>query len=531
VIDPAQDNSRPSNWAVDFTARATPGLPNSVARALTPYDPLWLNEVQIESLTGPLDNLGDSEPWIELYNSGPTALNLDGYYLATNYTNGLTEFAFPAGTTLAPGEFKLIWADGEPGETTGADVHASFRLNSSGQLALVRLAPRASGLEPEITDYLTWPELSVNLGYGAYPDGQLLNRLTLHTPTARGTNVSPPLRVFINEWMAINNAGIRDPADATGGQDDWFELYNAEPFTVNLGGLYLSDDPGNPGKFRIPANGRYQIPSGGYLLIWADNQPDQNSAARTNLHVNFRLGGSSGDILLSASNNLVFTLIDAIHYGPQTDNVGEGRYSDGASARYSMSLLTVNSTPSGPNSVAIYNSPPRFPPIATRFVLPGQSSGTFSVRATDPDRPDGLGITYEVVSAPPGAAVNLAGLFRWIVPSNQPPGEYTMVVRATDSGVPPRSATVSFTMVVIGPGVVAPGGPPPVIGSIFNLAGQATFTIQTTVGRTYRAQYTDDLNSGAWLQLDRDFVAANPYASLTDGAAAPQRFYRVLQLD
>lgn len=521
VIDAAQDNSRPGNWAADLTAGATPGEPNSVATTQTPYDPLWLNEVQIESLTGPLDNLGEGEPWIELYNAGSATLSLDGYFLATSYTNDFNEFAFPAGSTIAPGEFKLIWADGESGESTGADIHTSFRLDRSGQLALVRLEAGA----PQITDYLTWREVSANLSYGAYPDGQLLNRLTLYTPTAQRTNTSPVLRVFINEWMAGNNAGIRDPADNA--QDDWFEIYNAEPFTVNLGGLYLSDDPGNPGKYRIPSN-RYQIPSGGFLLIWADNQADQNSAARTNLHVNFRLGASSGDILLSASNNLVWTRIDGIHYGPQSDNVGEGRYSDGASARYFMPLLSTNSTPSGPNSIPSYNSPPRFPFVATRFVLPGISSGTFSIRASDPD---GHFLTYQIVSAPPDAGVNAGGLFRWLVPSNQPPGEYTMIVRATDNGVPPRSATVTFTMVVIGPGVVVPGGPPPVIGSVFTVGGEATFTIETTVGRTYRVQYTDDLNSSVWTLLDRDFVAANPYASLTDGAAAPHRFYRVQQLD
>jgi len=166
--------------------------------------------------------------------------------------------------------------------------------------------------------------------------------------------------------------------------------------------------------------------------------------------------------------------------------------------------------------------------VATRFVLPGTTSGTFSIRASDPD---GHSLSYEVVSGPPGAGVNSAGLFRWLVPANQPPGEYTMIVRATDNGTPPRSATVTFTMVVIGPGVVVPGGPPPVIGSVFSIGGQATFTIETTVGRTYRVQYTDDLNTGVWTQLDRDFVAANPYASLSDGAAAPRRFYRVQQLD
>jgi hypothetical protein len=136
-----------------------------------------------------------------------------------------------------------------------------------------------------------------------------------------------------------------------------------------------------------------------------------------------------------------------------------------------------------------------------------------------------------MVSGPPGAAVNSSGQFRWLVPSDQPPGEYFMTVRATDNGAPPRSATVTFSMIVIGPGVVVPGGPPPVIGSVFTIGGQATFTIATTPGRTYRVLYTVDLNSGTWLQLDRDFVAANPSASLTDGAAAPQRFYRVQQVE
>src|SRR5204863_10130525 len=175
---------RPSNWAVDLAARATPGAPNSVAAALTPYDSLWLNELQFESLTGPLDNLGESEPWIELYNAGATTLSLDSYCLSTSYTNDHTQFQFPAGTTIAPGEFKLIWADGEPGETADTNVHTSFRLERSGQLALVRME---AGL-PQITDYLTWLEVGANLSYGAFPDGQLINRLVLYTPTARGTN-------------------------------------------------------------------------------------------------------------------------------------------------------------------------------------------------------------------------------------------------------------------------------------------------------------------------------------------------------
>jgi hypothetical protein len=40
LVDVAQDNSRPSNWAVDAVAGATPGAPNSVAAALPPRSSL-----------------------------------------------------------------------------------------------------------------------------------------------------------------------------------------------------------------------------------------------------------------------------------------------------------------------------------------------------------------------------------------------------------------------------------------------------------------------------------------------------------
>ena len=97
--------------------------------------------------------------------------------------------------------------------------------------------------------------------------------------------------------------------------------------------------------------------------------------------------------------------------------------------------------------------------------------------------------------------------------------------------MPPRSATAPFIITVVAPGTVITVTPRPVIESIFHVGGQGTFTIETTPGRSYRVLYTDDLKNSTWTQLGRDFVAANPYASLTDNATAPQRFYRVQRLD
>jgi hypothetical protein len=327
--------------------------------------------------------------------------------------------------------------------------------------------------------------------------------------------------VFINEWMTRNSVGIRDPADQA--QDDWIEIYNAESFPVNLGGFYFTDDAGLSTKYRVPATGRYTIPARSFLLVWADEQTNQNSAARADLHVNFKLSSSPGVIQLFAPDGI--TLIDSISYGDQTPDISEGRYSDGATNRYFMSL----STPRARNSVPAYNTPPFFPVLPNVVVVAGQTTGNLPIRATDPD---GHLLAYAIVDAPTGVEVNPGnGLLRWIVPASQAPGDYLVTVRVTDNGVPARSDTSSFVITVRPPGAVITVTPPPTIYSVASINGQATFTIETTPGRTFRVFYTDDLSSANWTQLDRDFVAANPYASITDGAAAPQRFYRVQQLD
>ena len=52
--------------------------------------------------------------------------------------------------------------------------------------------------------------------------------------------------------------------------DDWFELYNAGDTTVDLGGFFLTDSPGNAGQYYlVPDNGYYVIQPHRFLLVWA----------------------------------------------------------------------------------------------------------------------------------------------------------------------------------------------------------------------------------------------------------------------
>jgi hypothetical protein len=135
---------------------------------------------------------------------------------------------------------------------------------------------------------------------------------------------------------------------ADGDFDDWFELYNAGPTPIDLGGYYLTDTAASPTKYRIPSG--HVLPPGGFLLVWADEETGQNNTNRIDLHADFRLAVAGEAILLYSPTQ---DLIDGISFGEQTNDVSQGRFADGASAIYFM----TTPTPRGPNTVGGGNSP------------------------------------------------------------------------------------------------------------------------------------------------------------------------------
>jgi len=82
--------------------------------------------------------------------------------------------------------------------------------------------------------------------------------------------------LFVNEFMADNDTTLEDP-DEPGDYPDWFEIYNPGSETVDLSGLYLTDDLSDPTQFQIPDG--LSIPAGGYLLFYADDDAGQGRPA------------------------------------------------------------------------------------------------------------------------------------------------------------------------------------------------------------------------------------------------------------
>ncbi len=83
-----------------------------------------------------LDGNGNSSDWVEIFNAGDAAVDLDGWYLTDDAEN-LTQWQFPS-RNLEAGEFLLVFASGDGVPDAGGNLHTNFGLDKNGDyLALV----------------------------------------------------------------------------------------------------------------------------------------------------------------------------------------------------------------------------------------------------------------------------------------------------------------------------------------------------------------------------------------------------------
>ncbi len=94
-------------------------------------------------------------------------------------------------------------------------------------------------------------------------------------------------QVVFNEYSVSNLSGFQDNYQK---YEDWFELRNTGPTSINLEGYFLSDNPNNPTKFAIPAG--VSIAAGGYLRVWASGRDNYQVG---HLHTNFKLSQTKDD--------------------------------------------------------------------------------------------------------------------------------------------------------------------------------------------------------------------------------------------
>ena len=207
----------------------------------------------------------------------------------------------------------------------------------------------------------------------------------------------------------------------------------------DLSGYDLSDNVTNKTKFTIPAG--YTLPSGKFLLVWADNNSSHNSTNDPSLHTNFKLAASGGSIAFFTPNG---TTIDSVTYGAQTNDISQGRWPNGSTGPF---RFMTTATPGFANTIGGTNSAPVLAAISNQPVNEG-SLLTVAASASDPDLGDTLTFSLDP-GAPAGTLINSgSGVFTWTPTEAQGPGVYSVTVRVTDGGSPPLSDSKTFTVTV-----------------------------------------------------------------------------------
>jgi hypothetical protein len=133
----------------------------SIAPAYADQTDIVINEVLTDNLNDAVDEQGEHEDWIELYNNGLANVDLTGYHLTDNQWN-LDKWAFPAGTVLAPDVYLIVWADEDSSQ---GPMHANFKLSINGEtLNLIN----AFG---QIADEVVFGAQTTDLAFARRPNG------------------------------------------------------------------------------------------------------------------------------------------------------------------------------------------------------------------------------------------------------------------------------------------------------------------------------------------------------------------------
>ncbi len=154
--------------------------------------------------------------------------------------------------------------------------------------------------------------------------------------------------LVINEMMAANVGEAMSPAINF---DSWIELYNPGSSSVNLGGMYLSDDASNLKRWQMP-NDMGSIPAGGFKVIWLGSNDIRTDQAP------FKLDCDGGTIYLSNKSG---ELLLSQEYPEAKSHTAWARTTDGGSEW----RWTANATPGATNTTAVFATERLDPPVVS----------------------------------------------------------------------------------------------------------------------------------------------------------------------
>jgi hypothetical protein len=193
----------------------TPGAPNNPDDSC--FDPpgptprVFINEWLASNNGSALDEFGEDDDYIELYNDEDFPVDLGGRFLTDSLTDP-AKWQFPAGVTIPAKGRLVIWADNQPAQ---GPLHASFALSANGEE--IGLFDRADNQFAPIDTVAFGPQ-TADVAEGRTPDGSDCRGFFAPSPglpnPAGPADIAAPFGVLnffdIAAYIALFNAN--DPA-------------------------------------------------------------------------------------------------------------------------------------------------------------------------------------------------------------------------------------------------------------------------------------------------------------------------------
>ncbi|PHR26613.1 MAG: hypothetical protein COA38_14525 [Fluviicola sp.] len=180
----------------------------SITSFLRAQEPsIVINEILASNDDGYADGFGESDDWIELYNTTNERIDLGGMFL-TDDLKDPTRYEIPKRsdkwTTIGPNAFALFWADGDPEQ---GDRHMGFRLKK--KKGVVALFDR----DTVLIDMIKYRMQEADISFGrAVTSSPRLANFETPTPTKGNVNakfeVPDSLRIIFDQQAGLYASSV-----------------------------------------------------------------------------------------------------------------------------------------------------------------------------------------------------------------------------------------------------------------------------------------------------------------------------------
>lgn len=318
LTSPEADNLVGANWCESQASYGsgdlgTPGTANDCS--IEEEAVLVISEImQNPSAVG--DSSGE---WLEIYNAGTSAVDINGWEIRDNDSD--SHVIDNGGPLLIPaGEYLVLGNNIDIATNGGATVNYSyggswFLANGADEVVLLD----TNGTEIDRVEYDGGPafpdpngasmalaDLAAdnNLGENWCESTTSFGDGNLGTPGAPNVCVEPGANLVINEIMQ-NPSAVSDSAG------EWLELHNPNAFDVDIDGWTIADNDSD--SHVITNGGPLVIPAGGFLVLGnnADSATNGNVDVAYSYGTGWFLSNSADEVALLDTN---LTEIDRVEY-------------------------------------------------------------------------------------------------------------------------------------------------------------------------------------------------------------------------